>query len=94
MGEDVGERRRTVGPGALYNYGRVEVRENGTDSGARVCSRMVDYFVNKVNYFVLPEICNLEKKCIWLRFSIQSLDPPMSVRQMYLPCLQEAFDAD
>ena len=37
---------------------------------------------------------NLEKKCTWLKFSFQSLDPPMSVRQLCLPCSQEAFDAD
>lgn len=39
--EDVDELMCTVEPGALYT--RVEARENGTDSGARVCSRMVDY---------------------------------------------------
>lgn len=41
--EDVDELVCTVEPGALYNYTRVEARENRTDSGARVCSRMVDY---------------------------------------------------
>lgn len=51
MDEDIGRFMCFVESGVLYNYRSVEVCENGIDLGIEVRSGLIDYFMNRKEFF-------------------------------------------